>query len=100
MIRIEVITGPMFSGKTEEMIRRINNALYAEKKVLVLKPKTDNRSDMKSVVSRRKNGNQKIFEPFQTVNAIAISKKEEMSKAIQKFEPDTIAIDEAQFFDE
>ena len=40
---IEVICGPMFSGKTEELIRRLVRAQYAKQNVAIFKPKTDNR---------------------------------------------------------
>ena len=40
---IEVVCGPMFSGKTEELIRRLVRAQYAKQKVAIFKPKTDNR---------------------------------------------------------
>ncbi len=48
---IEVICGSMFSGKTEELIRRVKRALYAKQKVQVFKPKIDNRYDESAVVS-------------------------------------------------
>lgn len=48
---IEVICGSMFSGKTEELIRRIRRAEYAKQKVLVFKPAIDNRYDANSIVS-------------------------------------------------
>ena len=40
---IEVVCGPMFAGKTEELIRRIRRLEYSKQKVLVFKPKIDNR---------------------------------------------------------
>ena len=40
---IEVVTGCMFSGKTEELIRRVRRAMYARQKVVVFKPGIDNR---------------------------------------------------------
>lgn len=48
---IEVICGSMFSGKTEELIRRVKRALYGKQKVQVFKPKIDNRYDDTAVVS-------------------------------------------------
>lgn len=48
---IEVICGPMFSGKTEELIRRVQRALYGKKKVQVFKPRLDTRYDEREVVS-------------------------------------------------
>jgi len=48
---IEVVCGSMFSGKTEELIRRIKRAVYGKQKVQVFKPKIDNRYDDSAVVS-------------------------------------------------
>ena len=48
---IEVICGSMFSGKTEELIRRLKRVLYAKQKVQVFKPNIDNRYDELAVVS-------------------------------------------------
>ncbi|MBL8913598.1 MAG: thymidine kinase [Archangium sp.] len=48
---VEVICGSMFSGKTEELIRRLKRALYGKQKVQVFKPKIDNRYDELAVVS-------------------------------------------------
>ena len=48
---IEVICGPMFSGKTEELIRRLRRAVIARRKVQVFKPRVDSRYDPEAVVS-------------------------------------------------
>lgn len=48
---IEVVTGPMFAGKSEELIRRIKRLEYAKKKVLVFRPRIDNRYSLDEVVS-------------------------------------------------
>ena len=48
---IEVITGCMFSGKTEELIRRVRRAMYARQRVVVFKPRIDNRYTDDSVGS-------------------------------------------------
>ena len=48
---IEVITGSMFSGKSEELIRRLRRAEIAGQRVLIVKPKIDNRYDIAHVVS-------------------------------------------------
>ena len=48
---IEVICGPMFSGKTEELIRRLRRALYGRQKVQAFKPKIDTRYDEIAIVS-------------------------------------------------
>src|SRR5207245_365869 len=48
---LEVICGPMFSGKTEELIRRVTRAVIARRKVQVFKPRVDSRYDPDAVVS-------------------------------------------------
>src|SRR2546423_9323311 len=48
---LEVICGPMFSGKTEELIRRVTRAVIARRKVQVFKPRADTRYDRDAVVS-------------------------------------------------
>ena len=48
---LEVITGPMFSGKTEELIRRVRRAQIARQKIQIFKPATDNRYHEENVVS-------------------------------------------------
>ena len=52
---IEVICGPMFSGKTEELIRRLKRAIIAKNKILVFKPEIDNRYSEDLIVSHNKN---------------------------------------------
>ena len=51
---IEVITGPMFAGKSEELLRRINRLIYAKKKFIVFKPTIDNRYSDVEIVSHQK----------------------------------------------
>jgi thymidine kinase len=83
---IEVITGCMFSGKTEELIRRLKRAQYGRQRVLIFKPRIDVRYAQDSVVSHSK----------QEITAIAI---EDASEIIQHaLDADVIGIDEAQFF--
>lgn len=86
---VEVICGSMFSGKSEELIRRVRRAQFAKQKIAVFKPKLDNRYSEEAVVSH--NGT--------TVIAHPIEKTEEMWNYIDD-EYDLIAIDEAQFFGE
>lgn len=86
---IEVICGSMFSGKSEELIRRIKRAQFAKQKIAVFKPKIDNRYSDKEVVSH--NGTKVIAIPVANSSHI---------KSFDKEGYDIIAIDEAQFFDE
>ncbi len=85
---IEVICGSMFSGKTEELIRRARRAQIARQKVQVFKPALDNRYATNAVASH--NGMEFKAEPVQ--NALDI---------LERVDPDTqvVAIDEVQFFD-
>lgn len=85
---IEVVCGSMFSGKTEEMIRRVRRARIAKQKVQVFKPAIDNRYHSVQVASH--NGLQ--------WEATAITTAREI---LDRLEPDTtvVAVDEAQFFD-
>jgi thymidine kinase len=85
---IEVITGSMFSGKTDELIRRLRRATIARQKVQVFKPAIDNRYAEQKVTSHAGS----MYE------AIPITCAADILKFL---EPDTtvVAIDEAQFFD-
>lgn len=85
---IEVICGSMFSGKTEELIRRLKRADIAKLKVEIFKPATDVRYDGNAVVSHDQHA----------VHSTAV----ENSSAILFLNTDTqvVGIDEAQFFDE
>ncbi|MCE1164806.1 MAG: thymidine kinase [Bacteroidetes bacterium] len=84
---IEVICGSMFSGKTEELIRRIRRAEIARQRVKVFKPKIDNRYSEFSIVSH----SEQSFPSEMIENAEEILEK--------SFDTEVIGIDEAQFFD-
>ncbi|OCA82379.1 thymidine kinase [Bacillus sp. FJAT-27225] len=86
---VEVICGSMFSGKSEELIRRVRRAQFAKQKVAVFKPKIDNRYSEESVVSH--NGSSFIAMPISHSTAIFDH---------IDVETDLIAIDEVQFFDD
>lgn len=87
--RMELICGSMFSGKTEELIRRLRRAVIARQKVQVFKPAIDYRYHAERVTSH----NGMDFE------ALPVSAAADITLAL---EPDTtvVAIDEVQFFDE
>lgn len=85
---IEVICGSMFSGKSEELIRRIKRAQFAKQKIAVFKPEIDNRYSSKEVTSH--NGTKVIAIPVASSAHI---------KEFDKSGYDIIAIDEVQFFD-
>lgn len=86
--QIEVVCGSMFSGKTEELIRRVRRAVIARQQVQVFKPQLDDRYDLQQVTSH--NGQQ--------VTAIPMAHSGEI---LERLDDDTtvVAVDEAQFFD-
>ena len=84
---IEVICGSMFSGKTEELIRRMKRAQYAKQKVEIFKPEIDTRYDAVKVVSHE--GNSIHSTPVPASSHILL-----LADDVQ-----VVGIDEAQFFD-
>ena len=86
--RIEVGCGSMFSGKTEELIRRMKRAKFAKQKVEIFKPSLDTRYSEEDVVSHDKNTIRST--PIDSSGAILL-----LASDI-----DVVGIDEAQFFDE
>ena len=85
---IEIICGCMFAGKTEELIRRINVLSYAKKKIVVFKPRIDNRYSDKDIVSHS----------GAHIPCITVEKAKEILKYINH-DTEVVAIDEIQFFD-
>jgi thymidine kinase len=85
---VEVICGSMFSGKTEELIRRLNRALIAKQSVEIFKPSVDKRYHEIEVVSH--NANAIRSTPVQFANDIVLLAGTS----------DVVGIDEAQFFDD
>ena len=85
---IEVIAGSMFSGKTEELIRRLRRAKFAKQKVEIFKPMIDTRYDDKSVISH--DSNEIHSTPVPAAANIPILADD----------CDVVGIDEAQFFDD
>lgn len=84
---IEVICGSMFSGKTEELIRRLKRAQIARQKVEIFKPKIDTRYDETNIVSH----------DAHAIKSFPVSSAAEILLHIT--DCDVIGIDEAQFFD-
>ncbi len=86
---IEVITGPMFAGKTEELLRRVRRHQFAKKNIVVFKPALDDRYALNEVVSHDKSRTK-------SVNIVA------PSEIFNHIAPDTdiVAIDEIQFLTE
>lgn len=84
---IEVICGSMFSGKTEELLRRLRRAKFANKKIEIFKPGVDTRYDDTDVVSHDKN----------KIRSTPVSHSENI--LLLANDTEVIGIDEAQFFD-
>lgn len=87
--RIELITGCMFAGKTEEFIRRITRLKFAKHEVMVFKPVIDDRYSVNEVISHMR----------LSIPAVAVNESKEI---LEKLTPNTtvIGVDEVQFFDE
>ena len=86
--RIEVICGSMFSGKTEELIRRIKKVELADEKHIIFRPKIDSRNPENKIISHAKN----------EISASIISSPKEILDLSVNYS--VIGIDEAQFFDQ
>ena len=86
---IEVVVGPMYSGKSEELIRRLKRAKIAKQNVVVFKPVIDDRYSKEDVVSHS----------GYTINAIPIKDSSEINKYINE-DTQVVGIDEVQFFDD
>jgi thymidine kinase len=86
---IEVVCGSMFSGKTEELLRRIKRAKLARQRVQLFKPRVDQRYDAVKVVSHE----------GANAEAVPVGSSGELLEMVQ---PDTavVGVDEVQFFDE
>lgn len=85
---LEVISGCMFAGKTEELIRRINVLSYANKNIIVFKPKVDNRYSDTEIVSHS---------GFK-VPCLVVDRAQDILKKVD-VDTEVVAIDEVQFFD-
>jgi thymidine kinase len=85
---IEVITGSMFSGKTEELIRRLKRAKIARQRVEIFKPIVDNRYSETEVVSHDENA----------IPSTPVKTSEDILKLASNVQ--VVGIDEAQFFDQ
>lgn len=86
--RIEVVCGSMFSGKTEELIRRLKRATFAKQRVEIYKPAIDTRYAEEKVVSHDSNSIPST--PIESSSSILLFTSD----------ADVVGIDEAQFFDD
>jgi thymidine kinase len=89
--RIEVITGPMFSGKSEELIRRLKRAQIAKRRVVCFKPDLDIRYHRNAIASHS----------AQTLEALPVTNVDELKTVLLPMvdSVEVVGIDEAQFFD-
>jgi len=83
---LEVICGPMFSGKSEEMIRRLRRAEIAGRRVVIFKPRIDDRYDTADIVSHA----------GARMRGVAVASVSELTASARAFE--VVGIDEVQFF--
>lgn len=90
--RMEVITGPMFSGKSEELIRRLKRAQIARLRVASFKPDIDLRYQPAAIATHS----------AQTIEALAVPDVRQLREALEPMldSVDVVGIDEAQFFDD
>ena len=86
---LEVICGPMFSGKSEELIRRIKRALIGKQKVQAFKPALDDRYDVSAIASHSERKHE----------AIPVKDTVELARLLDP-EAQVVALDEVQFMDE
>lgn len=100
MVRLEVITGPMFSGKTEELIRRLTRAAIADMKILVVTPKRDSRSvrNISDLIKKCER-----LRKYQKIFMLTVSFRGELEDALNHYALhgntfDILAFDETQFF--
>ncbi|NIJ51363.1 thymidine kinase [Dyadobacter arcticus] len=85
---IEVICGSMFSGKTEELIRRLNRAKIARQRIQIFKPALDKRYHEENIVSHNDN----------SIRSVPVHSALQITALAESFE--VIGLDEAQFFDD
>src|SRR5207253_759229 len=86
---IEVICGSMFSGKSEELIRRLRRAIIAKQRVQIFKPVVDSRYSQAEIVSHSE----------MRLPSTAVADSQELLEKLDN-RTEVIGIDEAQFFDE
>lgn len=87
---LEVITGGMFSGKTEELLRRVRRVVIARKRAIVVKPSVDDRYDPEAVASH----------DGRTARSFAVHPQDPglIARLAEQETADVVAVDEAQFF--
>ena len=94
--RLEVIVGPMFSGKTELLISRLHRVLYAKKRLRIIKPARDTRTA--GYIAARAVNPDGTTEITDKLSALMVHGPEDFAKITAGHDYDVLAVDEAQFF--
>ncbi|MDR3528059.1 MAG: hypothetical protein P4L57_12355 [Rhizomicrobium sp.] len=94
--RLEVIVGPMFSGKTERLIARLHRAQYAKKRVRIIKPAHDTRTQ--GYIASRAVNPDGTTEVTDQLSAVMVQGEAEFWRIVGANKFDVLAVDEAQFF--
>jgi thymidine kinase len=94
--RLEVIVGPMFSGKTELLIARLHRVLYAKKRLRIIKPARDTRTQ--GFIAARAVNPDGTTEVTDKLSATMVRNEEDFARVVGAGDFDVLAVDEAQFF--
>ena len=94
--RLEVIVGPMFSGKTELLIARLHRALYARKRIRIIKPAHDTRTQ--GFIASRAVNPDGTTEVTDKLSATMVRTEADFAQLVSLGDFDVLAVDEAQFF--
>lgn len=96
MLRLEVITGPMFSGKSKELLRRLERAAYADQSILLIKPAIDKRAtrDIFQLVE-----NEEKLAGYKNLTKQIVGSAEDLKDGGRLLEFDILAVDEVHFFE-
>jgi thymidine kinase len=96
MLRLEVITGPMFSGKSEELLRRLKRAAYADQKTLLIKPEIDGRKT-RDIFQLAEN-DQKLA-GYKNLTKQAVGSADDLKDAGPLIDCNILTVDEVHFFE-
>ncbi len=94
MARLEIITGPMFSGKSEETVKRLKRAGYKKKRILVLKPAEDTRTTRETFQMITSD---KYLSSYKELKTQTIDSFGDLKSALESHNPTVLVIEEAQF---
>ena len=94
--RLEVIVGPMFSGKTELLIAKLHRAQYAKKRIRIIKPAHDTRTQ--GFIASRAVHPDGTTEVTDTLSAVMVRSEKDFQRVVSPADFDVLAVDEAQFF--